>query len=184
MAVTGKASHTVRTSPTQKDYARYVAYVTRRVAGNARWHYFVSLVVSIIMARLIGDWLVAHEWMFDTPEMYIGFYLILNIVILRVITPRFTENYVADDLHWTKPKDIELTAKGFRVKSDHTRTDIEWQAVNEIDDVQGLIVFFIDRTMGFVIPRNSFEKDEDANAFVQAARDYHAALKTDKEKAA
>lgn len=83
MPATGRTTHKVNIQPTQQDYARYVNYVTRRVTGNARWHYLVSIAVSVALARVYGDWMVAHKWMFDTPEMYIAIYLVLNILILR-----------------------------------------------------------------------------------------------------
>lgn len=67
-------------------------------------------------------------------------------------------------------KKFKMTSKGISEESDYHKGYADWQGVLDIQETTDCLLFYIDVTSAYVVPKSAFEKAEDAIAFLKKSR--------------
>lgn len=181
--------HKVEIHPTREDYMSFIISARDRMAKDSaavrKWMCaagWLAIIIAWPTSSFLRNWEDMPGWLPDWLTSYlflplsISIYLLLKALI-RLVGRSGNAAPSVDEAPPEPPKSVELAPDGFRLKTEYTSSDNDWRTVSRIVDRAGLIVFFLDRTLGIIIPRDSFDSAVAANEFLSAARGYHEAAK-------
>jgi hypothetical protein len=170
---------------TREDHLRYARLVVARAHEHAGWRgspvvvalaYGVALLAALHLAHLAfgpldgGGWIVAGL-AFMTGTL---FTLLCTLYFQRLIQ----RNFLSDESPSLGEVRLKLDNDGIAATSAAMATKYSWQAIKELSEAGSLLIMWIDRGQGIVVPKGAFASQEARQSFIGAVREQVARGRT------
>lgn len=168
-------AHTVKVTRTRDDYVRFSRLATKSMQVQ-QIYALIVLVVTVLFFITAIDMLtrkgcILKSW-YGSPYFWLLFFIQLYavlLIVLKLFGRRMRSEYVSDNQHFLREKEIRIDEAGIRETSDVSDSWYGWKGVDRLQKTGEYILLFIDKMQAFVIPIRNFPSSEQADRFYDQA---------------
>jgi hypothetical protein len=92
--------------------------------------------------------------------------LLSMLLLFWVLQRRYLRHSLADDGPMLAQSHLRLDGEGIEATRAHATTRYAWPAFEELTETADLVVVWIDRAPGIVVPKRAFASDEACRGFI------------------
>jgi hypothetical protein len=157
---------------TREDYRRFSGLVSTRV-GACRWRSSPPILFAVSFAALVAFGLL-HRAFGETGVVAaaLGYVagLLSMMLFFWVLHRQYLRHSLGDDSPVLAESHLRLDRDGIEATAAHGTTRYAWHGIREITETGDLVVVWIDRALGIVVPKRAFASDKACRSFVDTVR--------------
>jgi hypothetical protein len=162
---------------TREDHQRFCRLVSARVGGSAcRWRSSPPVLFAASLAAMVVLGLI-HRTFGDSELVaaVLGYVagLLSMLLLVWVLQRRYLRHYLGDDSPVLAESRLRLVGDGLEATGAHATTKYAWHGIKKLTETADLVVIWIDRALGIVVPKRAFASDEACRSFVDTVRAHH-----------
>jgi YcxB-like protein len=157
---------------TREDYQRFCGLVSARV-GTCRWRLSPPVLFAVSFAALVAFGLL-HRTFGESGVVAaaLGYVagLLSMMILFWALHRQSLQHSLGDDSPMLAESHLRLDRDGIEATAAHGTTRYAWHGIKEITETGDLVVVWIDRALGIVVPKRAFAGDQACRSFVETVR--------------
>jgi YcxB-like protein len=158
---------------TREDYQRFCGLVSARVGGSAcRWCRSPPALFGMSFAAMAALGLLHRAFGGSGVAAALGYVagLLSMALLFWVIQRRYSRHSLGDDSPVLAESRLRLDPDGIEATAANGTTRYAWHGIRELTESGDLVVVWLDRALGIVVPKRAFASDRACRSFVEMVR--------------
>jgi YcxB-like protein len=156
---------------TREDYRHFCGLASARAGGRAcRWCSSPPVLFAVSLAAMVALALLHRAFGESGVAAALGYFggVVSMALLFLVLQRHYVRHSLGDDSPMLAESHLRLDRDGIEATADHATARYAWHGIKEITETCDLVVLWIDRALGIVVPKRAFTSPEACTSFVQA----------------